>query len=305
VPSLPRLLFFDLDGTLLAPGSILTRRTVAAVSEARRLGCEVALATGGFTARTQMVARALAGQGTPFVWSLTHNGAALWDPSWRLLRCQPTPRPAIQAALATAGHRVWVTYEAVGAAGHTGVYYAGRLRREMTPFVWGPQRPSGDRLGESEFHVGLEPRWDWRRARNAAVIDDVLGCWCIGSPAGLAPLDAQASSERLRGARYLHWGLRLSQVFGRPRLQIVGRDIGAAGASKGAAAAWLSAQLGISPSRTAAFGDGDNDLELFDFAGTAVAMAGGTARARAAATAIAPPSAEDGVAQVLERWLGA
>ena len=160
-------------------------------------------------------------------------------------------RAAVETALASAGRRLWVTYEAVhgapagAAAGgeqRTGVYYAGHLRREIVTFLWGPQAPpvAPGAAGPAPdgVAVGLEPRWDWRRARSPGVYRDgaVLGCWCIGSPLGLAPLDAiaRAGDGRLEGARYLPWSKRLGQFIGRPGLALLGRDLGAADASKGA-----------------------------------------------------------------------
>ena len=135
--------------------------------------------------------------------------------------------------------------------------------------------------------MGLEPRWDWRRARSPATFSRaaVLGAWCIGSPEALAALDAQVEDGRLRGARYLPWSSRLGQLLGRPRLNLAGRDMQASGCSKGAAAGWLCQRLGIDPQDTAAFGDADNDLELLDFAGTAVVMANATPRVMALARA--------------------
>ncbi|HXI17566.1 MAG TPA: HAD hydrolase family protein, partial [Chloroflexota bacterium] len=73
--------------------------------------------------------------------------------------------------------------------------------------------------------------------------------------------------------------------------------------NKGAAAQWLCDRLGIAPEETAAFGDATNDVELLRFAGRAVAMSNATPDAMAEADEVAPRNTEDGVAQVLERWL--
>ncbi|MBI3971398.1 MAG: HAD hydrolase family protein [Chloroflexi bacterium] len=227
-----------------------------------------------------------------------------------LAHCDSTPVGAVETVLAYAGARLWATYEIVDTLGRTHVFYAGRTRADLSHLIWGP---NGERVdGPDVEHqpsglvVGLEPRWNRRRARSAAALSDatILGCWCVGTPEALAPLDAQARNGDFFGARYLPWGARLSQILKRPRLRLVGRDVGAKTATKGVAAARLCAQLGIAPEETAAFGDGDNDLELLEFAGTAVAMANGTPRSRARAGLIAPPHSADGVAQVLRRWLG-
>jgi hydroxymethylpyrimidine pyrophosphatase-like HAD family hydrolase len=332
---LPAALFFDLDGTLLAPGAVLTGRTAAALQAAAGAGATLVLSTGGFSGRTHHLARILGASIPQGVWTVTHNGAAIWDPAGRLVHHHPLPGAALEAALAHAGPRVWVTYEAVDhrpaeGESHTGVYYAGRLRHEMVPFLWGPQEDRGGRAPQEgsggrgaepqaggpggDVPVGLEPRWDWRRARSPATYNRaaVLGAWCIGSPEALAALDAQVEGGRLRGARYLPWSSRLGQLLGRPRLNLAGRDMQASGCSKGAAASWLCHRLGIDPQDTAAFGDADNDLELLDFAGTAVVMANATPRVMALAQAtpegsprvlVAPSNREDGVARVLASWL--
>ncbi len=337
-PPWPKALFFDLDGTLLAPGARLLRETAEAVWAAAARGSVIVLATGGFSARTLLVAAALQEGARGRVWAITHNGAAIWDPAGRLVCSLATPRPAVEALLGAAGPRVWVAFEATGPGGDTQVFSAGRLRRELVPLLWGPPPersrggggvdgslllahrdgavagdgvlPSGGVDGAlprstAGLPVGLEPRWDWRRARHVARApgQEVLGCWVAGTPEALAPLDALARGGELLGARYLPWGKRIAQILGRPRLRLVGRDVGACQASKGAAAAWLCDRLGIEAHETAAFGDGDNDVELLDFAGTAVAMANGTAAALAHGHLIAPSNGEHGVARVLHHWL--
>jgi hydroxymethylpyrimidine pyrophosphatase-like HAD family hydrolase len=330
----PAAIFFDLDGTLLAPGAVLTRPTMAALAAAAGAGATLVLATGGFSGRTHLIARTLAASVPGGVWAITHNGAAIWDPAGRLVYHHPMPAAALEAALAHAGRRLWVTYEAVhnapaaagpggatgtrgagaGAGGgeqRTGVYYAGRLRPEIVTFLWGPQAPpveAGAAGPTAEgIAVGLEPRWDWRGARSPGVYREgaVLGCWCIGTPDALAPLDAVARAGRghLAGARYLPWSKRLGQFIGRPRLALLGRDLGAADASKGAAAGWLCDHLGIEPAQTAAFGDAANDVELLAFAGCAVVMANATPQVLELGDLMAPPNYEDGVAQVLRDWV--
>ncbi|WP_193312858.1 HAD family hydrolase [Georgenia subflava] len=77
-------------------------------------------------------------------------------------------------------------------------------------------------------------------------------------------------------------------------------ELAAPGVSKGAALATVAARLGIEASQVAAFGDMPNDVEMLGWAGHGFAMDGGHPTAIAAATRTAPPSADDGVARVLE-----
>jgi hydroxymethylpyrimidine pyrophosphatase-like HAD family hydrolase len=80
-------------------------------------------------------------------------------------------------------------------------------------------------------------------------------------------------------------------------------EISASGISKAATLAELAAQRGLSAADVVAFGDMPNDVEMLVWAGRGVAMVDGHPEAIAAADEVAPPLAEDGVAQVLERLL--
>ncbi len=51
----------------------------------------------------------------------------------------------------------------------------------------------------------------------------------------------------------------------------------------------LASKLGIAPDRVWAFGDGNNDVEMLEWAGFSVAMAHGQPRAHRAARAVSPP----------------
>ncbi len=80
-------------------------------------------------------------------------------------------------------------------------------------------------------------------------------------------------------------------------------EISAPRVSKAATLARLTAERGIPVESVAAFGDMPNDVEMLTWAGRSWAMADGHDAAIAAADHLAPPNAEDGVAQVLETLL--
>jgi hydroxymethylpyrimidine pyrophosphatase-like HAD family hydrolase len=67
--------------------------------------------------------------------------------------------------------------------------------------------------------------------------------------------------------------------------------------------AFLGEQLGFGPERVVAFGDGENDVELLEWAGFGVAVANAHPRVLAAADWVCPSAAEEGVAQVVEALL--
>jgi HAD superfamily hydrolase (TIGR01484 family) len=79
-------------------------------------------------------------------------------------------------------------------------------------------------------------------------------------------------------------------------------EISAAGVTKASGLAWVCDRLGIPAARVVAFGDMPNDVPMLAWAGHGVAMANAHQDLLAVADEVTAPNAEDGVAQVLERW---
>ena len=73
--------------------------------------------------------------------------------------------------------------------------------------------------------------------------------------------------------------------------------------TKAAGLDFLSDRVGFSREGTVAFGDGENDIELVDWAGYGVAVANAHERVKAVADFVCPSVDEEGVAQVLEAFL--
>ena len=73
--------------------------------------------------------------------------------------------------------------------------------------------------------------------------------------------------------------------------------------TKGAGLDFLSAQMGFTREQTIAFGDGENDVELVEWAGYGVAVENAHPRVKAIADWICPSAEVQGVAQVLEALL--
>jgi Cof subfamily protein (haloacid dehalogenase superfamily) len=73
--------------------------------------------------------------------------------------------------------------------------------------------------------------------------------------------------------------------------------------TKAAGLDFLSEHLGFTRERTIAFGDGENDIELVEWAGYGVAVANAHDRVKDVADLVCPPVTEEGVAQVLEAFL--
>jgi len=73
--------------------------------------------------------------------------------------------------------------------------------------------------------------------------------------------------------------------------------------TKAAGLDFLAEQVGFTREGTVAFGDGENDVELVEWAGYGVAVANAHERVKEAADFVCPSVDEEGVAQVLEAFL--
>ena len=77
----------------------------------------------------------------------------------------------------------------------------------------------------------------------------------------------------------------------------------AEGVSKGRALGEVAALLGVNREEVIAVGDGMNDLSMLEYAGLGVAMGNANEKLKAAADLVTGTIQEDGLAQVIERFL--
>lgn len=95
------------------------------------------------------------------------------------------------------------------------------------------------------------------------------------------------------------FGEKLSVLQSRPYfLEITDRK-----ATKGQALRWLVEREGIKREEVIAFGDGHNDLDMISYAGLGVAVANARPEVLEAADLVASSSSEDGVAEVIEKYV--
>ena len=112
----------------------------------------------------------------------------------------------------------------------------------------------------------------------------------IGDP---EPLDGlkQRMLDRFEGRLYISKSLPFFLEFASPHV------------TKAAGLEFLAKQLGFARERTLAFGDGENDIELVDWAGYGVAVENAHDQVKEVADFVCPSVDEEGVAQVLEAYL--
>jgi Cof subfamily protein (haloacid dehalogenase superfamily) len=112
----------------------------------------------------------------------------------------------------------------------------------------------------------------------------------IGDPDALDDLK-QRMLGRFEGRLYISKSLPYFLEFASP-------DV-----TKATGLAFLSEHLGFARERTVAFGDGENDIELVDWAGYGVAVENAHEQVKEVADFVCPSVDEEGVAQVIESYL--
>jgi Cof subfamily protein (haloacid dehalogenase superfamily) len=239
----------------------LHERTVQALRATRAAGLDVIVVTGRMA---QSVRRYLepAELDEPVI---CYQGAVVADADGRWLRHEPIPLELAREAIA-----------AVEAEGYSpNVYVDDEL------YVSAVTEAARNYAEFQRIEIrAVGPLLDWLARPPTKLV-------CVGDP------------EKLDGVE-----LRLKALFGE-RMYISKSlpyflEFAAPGITKGAGLDFLAAHMGFTPERTIAFGDGENDVELVQWAGYGVAVENAHPRVKAVADWICPSAEVQGVAQVLE-----
>jgi Cof subfamily protein (haloacid dehalogenase superfamily) len=113
---------------------------------------------------------------------------------------------------------------------------------------------------------------------------------CVGDPLQLDELEVEMK-ERFGPRLYISKSLPHFLEFAHPEV------------TKGSGLDFLARRLGFTRGETVAFGDGENDVELLEWAGFSVAVANAHPKVLAVADYVCPAVTEEGVAQVIEAYL--
>jgi Cof subfamily protein (haloacid dehalogenase superfamily) len=198
-----------------------------------------------------------------------YQGAAVFDPSTgELLRHVPIPLALAREAIAAIQHagfglNCYVDDE----------LYVARVTPEAEQYA-------------SFQHIRLNvvgPLLDWLEADPTKLV-------VVGDPAALDELGSQLR-ERFKGRLFIAKSLPFFLEFAHP-------DV-----SKGAGLQFVADRVGFAPPETVAFGDGENDFELLDWAGYSVAVANAHDEVLRRANFVCPSATDEGVAQVIEAFL--
>ena len=242
----------------------LQPRTLHALARAKEAGLHVVVVTGRMV---QSVRRALepANLHDPVI---CYQGAVVTDSEWRWLRHEPIPLELAREAIA-----------AVGEEGYSPNVYVDDVLYVAAETEAARNYASFQHI---EMHV-VGPLLDWLAEPPTKLV-------CVGDPAALDGVEVRLKArfgDRLYISKSLPYFLELA----------------APGVTKGAGLDFLAAHMGFTRAETIAFGDGENDVELVEWAGYGIAVENAHERVKAVADWICPPASDEGVAQVLEALL--
>jgi Cof subfamily protein (haloacid dehalogenase superfamily) len=126
-----------------------------------------------------------------------------------------------------------------------------------------------------------------------------LRTWLSQPPTKLVAVDERTRIDELEQRLKPRFAGRLYVSKSLPEfLEFASPDV-----NKASGLAFLADRLGFSREGTVALGDGENDVELVEWAGFGVAVANAHERVLAAADLVCPSDEEEGVAQVIEAYL--
>jgi Cof subfamily protein (haloacid dehalogenase superfamily) len=129
-------------------------------------------------------------------------------------------------------------------------------------------------------------------------VGDLLA-WLDEPPTKLVAVGEPRRLDRLEERMKAHFGTRAYISKSLPYfLEFASPEV-----TKASGMAFVASHLGFSRERTVAFGDGENDVELLEWAGYAVAVANAHERVLDVADFVCPPVGDEGVAQVLDAFL--
>jgi Cof subfamily protein (haloacid dehalogenase superfamily) len=255
----------DLDRTLIGTDAVLRPRTTAAIAAAQAAGIHVLLVTGRMFQSVRRYALA-AGITDPVV---CYQGAVVADPvTGEFLRHVPMPEPGAREVI-----------DAIEALGYTILVYV-----DDELYV-SHETPESDAYAGFQ-HLVAHPVGDLQAWLPKAPTKLVV----VGDPHELDGLEVEMK-KRFGERLYISKSLPHFLEFASPHVH------------KGAGLDFAAERIGFSSVRSVAFGDGENDVELLQWAGYAVAVANAHPKVVAVADFVCPSVDQEGVAQVIEAYL--
>lgn len=262
----PDLVAIDFDGTLLRSDGTISERTVLAVKAADQAGMRVLVVTGRPPRWLTPIADLLEGRGL----AIAANGALIVDlETGRVL-------DSLHLTVEDADEVI------------------ARLRSAFPVARFGVERPNGF-AHEPGYPRGIR---NSEKVPGVEMVDSIEELLSEPPVKILARVPDQSIDEAAVTAIEALDGMAAVYFSGIDLLELA-----PAGVSKASTLERVAARWGIGAEQVAAFGDMPNDIPMLEWAGQAIAVANAHPTVRKVADYVTASNDDDGVAQVLERFL--
>jgi len=270
-PANIKALALDLDGTVLAPGAVLSKRTITAVNKCVQRGLKIIIATGRAIEAAEPFRTSLGAEG-PMIY---YNGAIVAEmPEGRFL--QETLLDTKMAEFCVDLSRETGIY--------CQIYLFNEKRIPLLAELDGPEREMYRK------HTGiLAELADLKEALGRNGLTGCVKVMFLAEPELLAELRPRLD-ERLGKSVYIAQTLR---TF----LEVMDAKV-----SKGQGLSFAMERLSLKREEIIAFGDEENDMPMFANAGFSVAPSNSKDTVKAKADLVVGSNAEDGIAIFLEEF---
>ncbi|MEG1602658.1 MAG: Cof-type HAD-IIB family hydrolase [Cloacibacillus sp.] len=265
----PQLIALDMDGTMLDAQSRLTARTKKALQNAQLAGIRVVAATGRMYPSAMIHIRDIGIESA----SIFYNGALIRDPLTDATIFERSLGAALTAEiLSFFKENDW----------YVQIYSQDKLivrdrDDERCKYYENICGLTAAALGEKFWNCGLDS-------------SKLLGI-CFDKAGFRVMCETVRDKFGARIYQATSWGAFIEMVH---------PDV-----NKAAALRRVAEYYGISRENVTAIGDGINDIEMIEWAGTGIAMGNAKDEVKAAADLIAPSNEEEGAARVVEEFLKA
>jgi hypothetical protein len=276
-PKSIKALAIDLDGTVLAPGAVLSERTARTINLCAQRGLRIIITTGRAIEAAEPFRSAFAATG-PMVY---YNGAVVVDtPGNKILNTNLMDKKAAQFC--------------ADLAMEMGVYCQvyipaspGESNQSQIPLLAGRDYPE-----RGMYHKTTGMLAELADLKEALACPELQGCvktMFLAEPEVLAAV-------RPKLEEHLGKGVYIAQTH-RTFLEVMD-----ARASKGTGLEFVMEYCSLKKEEVIAFGDEENDTPMFGVCGFSVAPGNAKDCVKAAADLIIASNAEDGVAAFLENF---
>lgn len=266
-----RLIFINLDGTLLSGPRRLTERARRTITTVKEAGVEIVL----YSSRPPRVIRPFhqqLGLQTPVI---ACNGALLWNMQTQAGLVHVPLDPSLAREIIELGR----TLGAAMNIESDDDWFADRITRSLQQAIDSRDIPGPDTVGDLESILEAGDPID------KLYLD-------------LRDMEGPAAETALEAVRQAYGDKATIDETSPGFVNITAID-----ASKAGMAQLLARQMQIPAEQTMAIGDHDSDAALLQWAGIGVAMGNATPAAKAAADVITSSNLRDGVAEALEQWV--